>query len=238
MDFLRRLLGFRPDWDGSDRRSSLRARCDFDLVVQGKNLEFHGRALDASPKGIRVRIRGHWNPRSVKHGVMVSMRCPQPPVECEVDTIQGRISWVKRLDKELFLLAISFEDTIDHLRRSWVKPVLMKGLHSKVRQQRGFVRVACNLPVQFAFHGEVHEGKLHDLSVQGGRLETLHIFSQGSHLELRLRAHELPPLNIRSVVRRADVKLSTGFYGLNFLIEEPAKKVLLRYVRAVLEDSE
>lgn len=35
MDFLKKLLGLTENWDGRDRRSSLRAKCDFDLEITG-----------------------------------------------------------------------------------------------------------------------------------------------------------------------------------------------------------
>ena len=236
MDFLKRLIGLNPSWDGRDRRASLRVKCDFDLGILGEGLKYQGRALDASPKGVRVRIRSPWSTRTAKRGMPVKLKFQKPLPEGELDTVTGRITWVKRLSDDLFLLAIGFEDSIDNLRHSWVKPVLLRGLSAGVRQQRGYVRVGCNLPVEFLLGGKNFEGRLTDLSVLGARLEAVKAFAQGSRLDLKLPPNEGGPgLSVRAVVRRAELQQNVIFYGLTFQLDETTRKPLLQFVSSLLD---
>ncbi|CAN0406193.1 unnamed protein product, partial [Phaeothamnion confervicola] len=111
------------------------------------------------------------------------------------------------------------------------------------RQQRGYVRVSCDLPVEYVLAGKTFEGRLTDLSVQGARLEAVKAFAQGSHLDLKLSPigataegeAAAQRLSVRAVVRRAELQQNVIYYGLTFLIDEPARKSLLQYVRALLD---
>lgn len=233
-EFILSLLGKkdRALWDGSDQRKTMRTKCDFELEVGCPNLRYMARALDASPRGIRVRIRGPYKPSIVKKGQSAHLKWLTPMYEAEVDTVQAKIAWTKREGENLFLVGLVFDDTLENLQKSWVKPVLLKGLKKKVAQHRKSLRVRCNLPARFSVNGEPLDGCVHDLSLEGARLESFQSVAEGTPLVLECGpVGNLAALKVNGTIKRSLRPYGTFTYGVKLHPDANDKKILLGYIK-------
>lgn len=232
-EFILGLLGKdRALWDGSDNRKTMRTKVDFEVEVGCPNQRYMGRAIDASPRGLRVRIRGPYRPSIIKKGLATQLKWLTPMYEAEVDTIQSKVAWVKKEGENLFLLGLVFDDTLENLQKSWVKPVLLKGLRKKVAQHRKSLRVRCNLAAKFSVNGQAMEGCLHDLSIEGARLESFQAVAEGSPIVLEAGpVGQLAPLKLNGTVKRSLRPYGTFTYGVKLHADEAEKKLLLAYIK-------
>ena len=234
--FIERLFSGAEDWDGSDRRLGLRARCDIELEVACPGLRYLGRALDVGPRGVRIRIRGPWNPRVVKKGQAAQLKYLTPLFDAELDTVQSKIMWVKKEVENVFQIGVQFDDTVENLRRSWIKPILLKSLKARVQQKRKQLRVRSNIPCRLQLEGKEYDANLRDLSVGGGLLECFQGFKEGTQFDVMLRPgkpHADVPL--KAIVRRGKLNLGTYQMGVAFIGDERLKKVLLKLLKAMVE---
>lgn len=236
-DFLDRLFRKPEEWDGGDRRESLRAPCDFELELACPGLRYLAKAVNLSPRGIRLKVRGPWNPKIVRVNAEAQLKYLTPIFDAEFDTVKGSIRWVKKEAENLFTLAVAFEDDVDRLKRSWVKSELMKHLRSRVKQNRKQLRVRLNLPARFIFNGQDYEGHLRDISTGGARLEAFQIIPEGTQLIIQVGpVKPLPQLRLKAVVRRVTKEMGTMIYGLAFQYETADQKsTVLQYVKQVVE---
>ena len=124
------LFNKNPSWDGAERRQAFRVRCDFEVEVQAPDCSYLAVCLDAGPQGLKLHIRGPWVKKVLKRAQPIRLRYVQPLYEAELDTVGATIRWVRRQGTQMFTLAVGFEDTIDNLKRSWVKPILQAILHA------------------------------------------------------------------------------------------------------------
>ena len=234
--FLERLLGGSPEWDGSDRRITLRAKCNFELEVAMPTARYLGTALDAGPKGVRLRIRGPWNARLLRAGTRVTLKHIEPMFDAQLDTVQCKISWVKKEADNLFLLAVGFDDSLENLKMSWVKPVLMKGLKSQVKQQRKQLRVRANLTTMLRVDTQEIEGRLRDLSMGGAQIETFKSLPLGTQVTVKfgpVAPH--PEMVMKGTVRRCEQALGACQIGVAFFLLEGQKKQLLKFIKDFVE---
>ena len=234
--FLERLLGGSPEWDGSDRRSTLRAKCDFELELAFPTARYLATALDAGPKGVRMRVRGPWNGRLLRVGQIVHLKYLATIFEAEIDTVQCKVSWAKKENNTLFYIAVSFDETLDNLKRSWVRPVLMKGLKKQVKQQRKQLRVRASVPAFLRVQDQEIEGKMRDLSMGGAQVESFKPIPLGTHVSLKfgpIKPH--PEMVLKGMVRRCELYLGTYQIGIAFLILEGQRKQLLKFIKEVVD---
>lgn len=234
--FIERLFSGGIPWDGSDRRLGIRAKCNFDLGVSGDGFSLMGQAVNVGPRGIRLRIRGPWNSRKLRKGQLVQVKYLTPLFDAELDTVKAKIEWAKKEGVDLFSLALTFDDNVETLRRSWVKPILVKTLKSRAQQKRKLLRARANLPASFTVDGKSYDGKVRDLSVGGAKLECFTGFREGTHIALIL----IPPkpaasMALKGLVRRCALVLGTYEMGLAFLLEERDKKPLFRLVKELID---
>ena len=173
------------DWDGSERRVSLRTRCDFEVEIQAPGCRYLARVLDAGPQGLRMRVRGPWVPKVLRRSQPIRLCYVQPIYEAELDTVGAQIQWVKREGEQMFSLAVAFDDTLDNLKRSWVKPVLMKAFKmASKKNQRKTMRARCQLVGTMIYEGKKQDIKVTDLSTSGARVSSLQPMGVGGVLEV------------------------------------------------------
>ena len=207
-----RILNRLPDWDGAERRQSFRVRCDFEIEMQAPGCSYLTRVLDAGPQGLRMRVRGPWVARVLKRGQIVNLRYVQPLYEAELDTVGASIRWVRREGEQMFSLAVSFADSVENLRKSWVKPTLKKYFRMESRRNlRQWLRARCNLVGKILVESRSSEVKIIDLSSSGARLSALEALPIGSALELQLQG-----LQLRCHVRRCQADYGVFRIGVAF----------------------
>lgn len=219
----------RPEWQGQERREGLRVRCDFELEIQAPGARYMAQVVEAGPQGLRMRVRGPWNPKAIRPRQEVGLKFVEALYGCEVDTIGASIRWVRREGPHMFSLAIRFLEDVEVLKRSWVKPMLQRAFKKESRRnQREWMRARCQLPARLHHQG-VQDVKIHDLSTTGCRLACLQPIAVGSDLEV-----EFQNLKLRAVVRRCQPDYGVYRLGLVFAPNAQAKARLLELVKQML----
>lgn len=219
------------NWDGSERRKGFRARCDFDLEVQAPEVRYLAHVMDAGPQGLKMRVRGPFVRKVLKSGQPIRLRYVQPLYEAELDTVDASIRWVKREGEQLFTLAIQFEDSIDNLKKSWVKPVLQRVFKTQSRRnQRKWMRARCNLSATALVGGKVVDVKVNDLSTSGARIASLQPFHVGEATELHLEG-----MVLRAMVRRCQPEYGVHRVGLAFAPDPVYQGQLLTLVKKLVQ---
>ena len=232
---IERLLG-TSSWDTAERRGGLRVRAQFDLELASPPLaRYVGNVLDISPAGLKMRIRGPWNGRVLKRGKVVRLRHLNPPFDAELDSVQAKIGWVRKESVGQFLVALSYEESPDDLRRSWVRAVLQKSVDRPTKQKREQLRVRFNVVTTATVGEQTFEGHLRDISSRGARLESFRGLAPGTNLTLRI-----PPvkpfreMHLKAVVRRSELRLGTYHMGLAFILDEQQKRETIKLVKHIL----
>lgn len=123
-------------WEGQERRQGLRVRCEFQVELQAPGARYLAQVVEASPQGLRLRVRGPWNPKVVRLNQEVGLRFVEAMYGCEVDTVGASVRWVRREGPQMFSLAIHFLESVEILKRSWVKPMLQKAFKKESRRNQ------------------------------------------------------------------------------------------------------
>jgi len=233
---LKKLLGGDPAWDGSEKRSLLRVKCDVEVEVAMPKLRYLGRAIDISPRGLKVRVRGPWNASAFKAGTPVQLKSLEQCFGSEA-TVLAKVCWAKREADSQFIFGVVFEDPVERLEKSWIKSVLQKNMKARVSQQRKTVRVRCNLPGKLTVGDQILDVKLRDLSTGGFQVEGFKAVPMDAEVTLQAGPVEpLPKLYLKGNVRRVTQPMGTWSIGVRFGAQDAAtKKVVLDYVRQIHE---
>lgn len=225
------LLKRNPDWGGEERRQAFRVRCDFEIEVQAPGCSYFAQCIDAGPQGLKLRIRGPWVKKVLRRGQPIRLRYVEPIFGAELDTVGGSICWVRREGEQLFSMAVSFEDTLENMKKSWVKPILQKVFKAGSRRnQRRYMRAKCQLPGRALIGGKKQEVKFTDLSTSGARLSALQPLEVGSATEV-----EFEQLSLRAIVRRCAADYGVYRIGVAFHPDAETKKKLVRLVKKLVE---
>lgn len=224
MDWLRKLLGAEA-WSGMERRQSLRAPCGFEIQVSGGQFSFLAKAKDIGPTGLRLEASGAF-PKVLKRGLEVKIKHLNAPFDCQKDTVQARVVWVKRKNAGLFQCACSFQEEIEALKRSWVRSVLVKSLRQPPQQKRKYLRVRTDWLVPAILQSKVVEVRLRDLSLAGARFETQEEICERDSIALRLK-----DLKVACEVRRVTKVGGLFLVGVRFDEETQRSKYLLDLVK-------
>ena len=225
------LLKRIPDWEGEERRQAFRVRCDFEIEVQAPGCSYFAQCLDAGPQGLKLRIRGPWVKKVLRRGQPIRLRYVEPMYEAELDTIGGSIRWVRREGEQLFTMAVGFEDTLENMKRSWVKPILQKVFKAGSRRnQRRYMRAKCQLPGKALIGGKKQDVKITDLSSSGARLSALQPLELGAATEV-----EFEQLVLRAIVRRCAADYGVYRIGVAYHPDAETKKKLVRLIRKLVE---
>lgn len=226
MDWLLKLLG-KDTWDGSDRRQSLRVRCNFEVQVTGSQCSFLARTLDMGPTGLRVECRGAF-PSSLKKGVALQIKHLNCPMDCERETIKARVAWATPKNPSLFQCAALFEDEVENLKKSWVRSLLVRAIKQPPKQKRKYLRVRCDWTVAAQINGTATQIQLRDLSMQGARLEVPSEISERDRLVLNIKGLILP-----GQIRRVSKTGGTYMVGVNFQTNPGQSKKLLQIIKSL-----
>jgi hypothetical protein len=220
-----------PDWDGAERRQSFRVRCDFEIEIQAPGRSYLAKVVDAGPQGLRLRVRGPWVPKVLKRSQLLNLRYVQPLYEADLDSVGASIRWVRREGKQLFSMAVSFADSVDNLRRSWVKPVLRRYFKTESRRNlRQWLRARCNLVGKVSHQGRQAEVKVTDISSSGARLSSLEPIAIGEILELYVEG-----MVLRCSVRRCQADYGVFRVGVHFAPDKVTRKKVISLVRKLVE---
>jgi hypothetical protein len=240
-NFLNKLFSEIPEWDGAERRRSLRAKCEFQLEVDLGQQPCPARTLDVGASGVRIRLDLPWS-AMLKKGQEATLRYPHPPFECEVASVGGKIRWIKS-DGKGIIVAIGFNDNIETLRRSWVKHVLLENFKNGADQKRKDLRVHSQLPALLQLPGDTAElqANLRDLSIRGARLQLANPLAVGTELLVRFNAFSSHgPLTLRATVERSyPAEGSEGEeqlheLGLSFTPQHGKKTAMLKLFKAAV----
>jgi hypothetical protein len=223
MDWFKRLFG--QDWDGSDRRASLRAPCTFEMQVTGATCSFLARSKDIGPTGIRFEGRGAF-PSSLKKGLEVQLKNLEVSMDCERDTVQGKIVWVKRRNAGQFECAATFLEPPEVLKKTWVRPVLARSIRTSPQQKRRYLRAKADWTVPANLGGQIFEVRLRDLSLHGARFESIRDLALHDQLTLRLK-----DMQLRSQVRRVQKVGGSYVVGVQFEPDAGQRKALIKLLK-------
>jgi hypothetical protein len=227
------LLKKNPAWDGAERRQSFRVRCDFEVEIQAPGCSYLASCLDAGPQGLRMRVRGPFVKKVLRRAQPIRLRYVEPLYEAELDTVSAAIRWVRREGEQLFTMAVGFDDTIDNLKRSWVKPILQKVFKSGSRKnQRQYMRARCQLAGTAVIQGQRVDIKVTDVSTSGARLSALQPVDIGSVVEV-----EFEKVVQRAIVRRCQADYGVYRIGVSFSPDPTARAKVLTLVKRLVEMS-
>lgn len=225
------LLKRIPEWDGEERRQAFRVRCDFEIEVQAPGCRYLARCVDAGPQGLKLKVRGPFVKKILRRGQPIRLRYVEPMYEAELDTVGGAICWVRREGEQMFTMAVGFEDTLENLKKSWVKPILQKVFKAGSRRNlRKHMRAKCQLPGKVVIDGKRQDVKITDVSTSGARVSSLQPLDVGVASEL-----EFENLVLRVLVRRCTPDYGVYRLGLAFSPDAEAKKKLVRLIKQMVE---
>ncbi len=225
------LLKRIPEWGGEERRQSFRVRCDFEIEVQAPGCSYLARCLDAGPQGLKLRIRGPFIKKILRRGQPIRLRYVEPIYEAELDIVGGAICWVRREGQQLFTMAVSFEDSLNNLKKSWVKPILQKVFKAGSRRnQRRHMRAKCQLPGKAVINGQRQDIKVTDVSTSGARISSLQPQEVGAAIEV-----EFENLVLRALVRRCAADYGVYRLGLAFSPDTETRQKLVRLIKRLVE---
>lgn len=227
---------FGGGWDGADRRLSMRAKCDIEVEVACPGLRFLGRVTDAGPTGMRISIRGATSSRVVKKGAVLDIKHLNPGMGVDRDTVRCKIAWVKKIAENIFDVGVSLDEPVENLKRSWIKPLLVKSLEQKTQQKRKHLRVRANIKSVLNVDGKHTDVNVRDLSVGGCKVESFQSLAGGTHVKVLLKpgkTHE--ELLLPGMVRRSVKSLGAYDVGVAFLLDAKLKKQLLKLIKGILD---
>lgn len=223
-------------WDGTDRRLALRARCDIEVEVACPGFRFFGRVTDAGPTGMRISIRGATNARVVKKGLVADVKHLAAGMGVEKDSVRCKVAWVKKLAENIFDMGLELNDSVDNLKRSWIKPLLVKALEQKAQQKRKHLRVRQNIKGSLNIDGKRVDVNVRDLSMGGAKVEAFEAHAGGTHVRLLLQPGKpFEELVVPGMVRRCVKSLGAYDVGVAFLLDDKLKKQLLKLIKGILE---
>jgi hypothetical protein len=228
------------DWAGSERRRGFRVRLPIELEVSGDSFSYLGKGLDLSPQGVRLRVRGPYKPELLKRGDFVKLKAVQVMYGVELHSVQTQVCWSKLEAPNVFVLALAFHESVENLRKSWVKTLLAKSLsQGPVRSKRVYLRVQCAKSTEVVLlsvpDGESmpkpdrFEVKLTDLSVLGCRMQTIVPISAGSILEVKIDQQR-----VKGSVVRCQKKPGSFELGIRFFADDEVAKKMLRSLKSLL----
>lgn len=223
MDWFKRLFG--QDWDGADRRASLRAKCTFEMQVTSSKCSFLAQAKDVGPTGIRFEGRGAF-PSALKRGLEVQLKHLSASMECDRDTVVGKVVWVRRRNAGQFECAATFLEPPEQLKKSWVRPVLARAIKVAPQQKRRYLRVRADWTVPVNLSGQHFEVRLRDISLHGARFESIRELAVGEALTMRLKEMQL-----RCQIRRVQKVGGSWIIGVQFDPDSGQRKALLKMLK-------
>ena len=213
-DVIQRLLGKKVLWDGTDRRKSVRTRCNFELVVE--KLDFRARVRDLGQNGLRLDCSSQFGPKLKPgtHNLLV-------PETQDSPSVRATVCWINN-SAEISRLGLRFSSS---LKGSWMQDAIDR-VAGQPRQKRRHIRVRTDWTVQ-AFDGNlVMDARLRDLSVTGCRFETRDSVVVGQPLRLKMGSIE-----VAAEVRRVAGDGAVNLVGVRFDAQEPQTGQLIDLLR-------
>ncbi len=162
-----------PHLSLAERRRKLRVRTYIRLEIGRDSGRDHAIVTDLSLDGLRLR-----RSQPLIEGEKVEVYFPDGSEEHRTGAVRCRVVWVQEIGvpgRQSFEAGLSFEDSRENMRRSWVKYVLEQlGFdENKTFQKRKFVRAHGKIPARayLALGEEFLSGQLLNLGVGGALLE-------------------------------------------------------------------
>jgi hypothetical protein len=226
LELLQKLLGkpVPPDWDGTERRKTLRARCSVDVQLAAAGLDLAARVTEVGPTGLRIESRAG-APARLKPGAAVSVQAPGH----SGSPVVGKIVWIRAKSPTGFSLAVRI-DTRKPLDSTWAKPVLQEAVRSEPRQKRRFIRVRADWIVEGTYEGQELEMRVRDLSVTGARLESRDPLQVGRPVLLKMAN-----MMVEAEVRQVSQRELNYLIGVRFQAHQPQAEQMLQLVRKLCQ---
>lgn len=225
LELLQKLLGKPvPDWDGMERRKTLRARCSVEVQVSCGGVQLQARVTELGPHGLRIESRAQAGPK-LKPGATVNIQAgPDGGAP-----VSGKIVWIRAKSPSGFSLAVRL-DPRKPLDGTWAKPVLQEAVRSEPRQKRRFIRVRADWIVEGTYEEQQLEMRVRDLSVTGARLECRAPLQVGRPLLLKMAN-----MMVEAEVRQVSQRELNYLIGVRFQAHQPHAEQMLQLVRKLCQ---
>lgn len=223
LDLLQRLFGKHPDWDGKERRRTLRARCSVEVQVGGGGHEFAARVTELGLQGLRLETNAPINPK-LKPGVVLTLHARSQsggPMVGKLVRVRSRGTGSN--------LAVKL-DPAKPLSQTWARPVLEEAVRSEPRQKRRYIRVRADWIVEATYEGVEHEVRVRDLSVGGARLECREPLQVGRTVHLKMAN-----MAVQAEVRQVSQIDLNYLIGVRFHPDQPHAEQMLELVRKLCQ---
>jgi len=214
-------------FDGLEKRRVLRSPCDWPVKVQASEETWTGTALDVSSRGLRLALPLD---ASLKRGQEIELHSLRPVRSRLANQARAVVRWYRK-EKACLLVGVSVAQ-LKEVEQSWLYALLASVFSKGGEQKRSSLRVHCSLEVNFRSSHGVFSGRLLDLSIGGGLLETEASLTVGGQVEITLGpCAPLPALLLIARLQRVAKSGEFFLYGLRFQVGHSNRQALLGYVR-------
>ena len=207
----------KKDWDYSERRGKLRAKCRIDAgLFDGSGL-IGVEVRNVSVTGMQLMCLG-----KVKKGSQIELRGVKQYNQAEVHSLHCRVEWVRKQTPG-WLAGIAFLDSLQDMGRSWLywelkdQGIRMVG----AAQKRKTHRVRCLLPARLTSRTQNLNARIVNLGTGGAMVQTMgDMMTKGETVTLRFGPHEkLPKISLKATIASIPVE-GAPTYGIQFLTYE------------------
>jgi PilZ domain len=224
IDVLKGLIG-KKNWDYSERRGKLRARCRIEAGLFVGNGLIGAEVRNISVTGMQLMCLG-----KVSKGAQVELRGVKQYNQAEIHSLHCRVEWVKKQTPG-WLAGVAFLDSIQDMGRSWLywelkeQNIRMIGANNK----RKVHRVRCLLPARLTSRTQNLNARVTNLSPGGAMVQTMgEMMAKGETVTLRFGPHEeLPKISVKATIASVHVE-GAPTYGLQFMSYEAGDESKLK----------
>lgn len=238
-----------PQLSLAERRKKLRVRTYIRLEIARKDGRASAIVTDLSLDGMRLRCQ-----QPLENGEQIEVFFPEGKDPEQTGSVRCRAVWLnthEQVGRTSYEAGLSFEDSRDNMKRSWVKYVLEQlGFdENKTFQKRRFLRANGQIPARVftAYEGESLTGEVINLGVGGALLALDQPLPRDTQIHCEICLWRiLPPLRLPCKVLSAVPDSEHGgegqprhLHSLLFLgMDTEEVKLLGNYVIFLINQSE
>lgn len=201
---------------GREARRAPRLVCLYEVNCQIGTRRFPAVVSEISLTGVRLDL-----PESLARDTIVVLR---PELQqSDLGAVRCSVRWCRRTPREGLTAGLSFQETPEHLSRSWVAQLLHSLGFGAGHQRRRSLRVQTRVPTEIISSGGEGVGKTVDLGIGGLQLQTTMRLDVGEEIDLMLGPTEgLQRVGFRGVVVNSRGTKSLT-YGVRFEAPQPGQ---------------
>ncbi len=201
---------------GREARRAPRLVCLYEVNCQIGTRRFPAVVSEISLTGVRLDL-----PESLARDTIVVLR---PELQqSDLGGVRCSVRWCRRTPREGLTAGLAFQETPEHLSRSWVAQLLHSLGFGAGHQRRRSLRVQTRVPTEIISSGGEGVGKTMDLGIGGLQLQTSMRLEVGEEIDLMLGPTEgLQRVGFRGVVVNARGTKSLT-YGVRFEAPQPGQ---------------